>query len=185
MYLPTFHQAYSLPRQSPPLPRAFKHGSTIPLLLASVLPTTTIITLSYRLSPIPSPHTFPLPIFDTPKAFDYTTSNRSPHNGGQTPRLSLYGSHIGSLPATTLALTEPTAVHALAVSELVVDWVNLDEIEEENKNTAVKRRPKSTPSAFPSRSHTPTEHSLQALPHPRNLLPRLHLTHLLPPRAGP
>jgi hypothetical protein len=122
------------------------------LLLASFLPTTTIITLNYRLSPLPSPYTFPLPIFDTLKAFDYITSSNSPHNSGRTPRLSLYGSHIGGLLATTLALTEPKAIHALAVSEPVVDWISLDENEGEKqtKNSNTTRKPKSSPSASPA-----------------------------------
>jgi hypothetical protein len=134
------------------VPPAPKHASTIPLLLASLLPTTTIITLNYRLSPIPSPQTFPLPIFDTLKAFDYITSTRSPHNAGQTPRLGLYGSHIGGLLATTVALTEPRSVHALAVSEPVVDWVGLDEMEEANntKSSHTRRKPKSPPPPPPS-----------------------------------
>jgi hypothetical protein len=125
--------------------------STTLLLLASVLPTTTIITLNYRLSPIPSRHTFPLPVFDTFKALDYITSTKSPHNAGQTPRLGLYGSHIGGLLATTLALTEPTAIHALAVSEPVVDWVSLDEVDEENKTKRPnpRRKPKSAQPASP------------------------------------
>lgn len=132
---------------SSPLPRALRHGSTIPLLLASCLPTTTIVTLNYRLSPIPSPHTFPSPVFDTLKAFDFIRSTKAPHNDGQKPKLSLFGSHIGGLLATTLALTEPTAVHALAVSEPVVDWVSLDENEEENKtrSSSTRRRPSMSP----------------------------------------
>jgi pimeloyl-ACP methyl ester carboxylesterase len=121
------------------------------LLLGSFLPTTIIITLNYRLSPIPSPHTFPIPVFDTLKALDYITSTKSRHNAGQTPRLSLYGSHIGGLLATTLALTEPTRIHALAVSEPVVDWVSLDEVEEESKTKRPnpKRKPKSAQPATP------------------------------------
>lgn len=129
-----------------------KHASTIPLLLSSFLPATTIITLNYRLAPIPSPHVFPVPIFDTLKAFDYIASPSSPHNDGHTPRLSLYGSHIGGLLATTVALTEPTAIHSLAVSEPLVDWVSLDENQEENstKSSTTRRKAKtSTPSSLP------------------------------------
>lgn len=135
----------------PPRTPSPNHALTIPLLLASVLPTTTIITLSYRLSPIPSRHTFPLPVFDILKALDYITSTKSPHNAGQTPRLGFYGSHIGGLLATTLALTEPTAIHALAVSEPVVDWVSLDEVDEENKTKKPNPRgkPKSAQPASP------------------------------------
>jgi hypothetical protein len=129
-----------------------KHASTIPLLLSSFLPATTIITLNYRLAPIPSPHAFPIPIFDTLKAFDYITSPRSPHNDGRTPRLGLYGSHIGGLLATTVALTEPTAIHSLAVSEPLVDWVSLDENQGENssKSSTTKRKAKvSAPVSLP------------------------------------
>lgn len=129
-----------------------KHASTIPLLLSSFLPATTIITLNYRLAPVPSPQAFPAPIFDALKAFDYITSPRSPHNGGHTPRLSLYGSHIGGLLATTVALSEPTAIHSLAVSEPLVDWVSLDENQEENstKSSTTRRKPKApTPGPIP------------------------------------
>jgi len=134
---------------SSPLPRASKHGSTIPLLLASFLPTTTIITLNYGLSS-PSSHTFPLPIFETLKAFDYITSNRPPHNGGQTPRLNRRPFGDNPRPDRTNCSSLPRSLRA------VVDWVSLDEIEEENKNTAVKRRSKSTPST------SPAKHSLQS-----------------------
>jgi hypothetical protein len=120
--------------------------------MSSFLPATTIVTLNYRLAPIPSPHAFPVPIFDTLKAFDYITSPSSPHNGGHTPRLSLYGSHVGGMLATTLALTEPTAIHALTVSEPLVDWVSLDENQEENstKSSTTRRKGKaSTPRSLP------------------------------------
>jgi hypothetical protein len=127
-----------------------KHASTIPLLLSSFLPATTIITLNYRLAPIPSPHAFPVPIFDSLKAFDYITSPSSPHNDGHTPRLGLYGSHIGGLLATTVALTEPTAIHSLAVSEPLVDWVSLDENQEENSTKSATTRRKAKASTLVS-----------------------------------
>jgi hypothetical protein len=129
-----------------------KHASATPLLLSSFLPATTVITLNYRLAPVSSPYAFPVPIFDVLKAFDYITSPRSPHNGGRTPRLSLYGSHIGGLLATSVALTEPAAIHSLAVSEPLVDWVSLDENQEEDstKSSTTRRKAKaSTPGSLP------------------------------------
>ena len=127
-------------------PSVAKHASATPLLLSSFLPATTIITLNYRLAPAPSPYAFPVPIFDALKAFDYITSPHSPHNGGRTPRLSLYGSRIGSLLATTVALTEPKVIHSLAVSESLVDWVSLDENQEKNstKSSTTRRKAKAS-----------------------------------------
>lgn len=148
MYLPP---GLVIPSPSSLLQSGPQNGSTVLSLLASCLENTSIICVNYRLSPIPSPYSFPLPIFDTLKAFDYITSSSSPHNGGQTPRLGLYGSHIGGLLATTLALTEPAAIHALAVSEPVLDWVGLDEMQEGNSalSSQPKRKPKSALTASP------------------------------------
>lgn len=112
-----------------------------------------IVTLNYRLSPIPSPFTFPNPIHDIYKAYDYIISPSSPHNNGQTPQVGLYGSHIGGALAIALGLTQPMSIHALAVSEPLVDWVSLDGDEEESINkrasSSSKRKPKLLPSASP------------------------------------
>ena len=106
------------------------------------------MTIKYRLWALPSRHVFPLPVHDTLKAFDYIGSPNSPHNAGQHPRLSLYGSYIGGLLATSLALTEPTSIHAVAVSEPVVDWVSLDDEKyEENKSPKPTTKRKSKPSS--------------------------------------
>ena len=83
------------------------------------------MTLNYRLAALPSPLAFPIPIHDAATALRFIISPKSAHNRGRIPRLSLYGSHIGGLLATTLALTEPASIHALAVSEPIVDWVGL------------------------------------------------------------
>jgi hypothetical protein len=48
------------------------------------------------------------------------------------------GRHIGGALATMLSLTEPNAIHALAVAEPMVDWVGLDEALEQLRATAAK-----------------------------------------------
>ena len=103
--------------------------SPIPPLLASIIPSAKIITISYRQSD-EYPYTFPQPIHYTSVALDYITSPKSPHNAGTTPRVSLFGNHIGGALATMLTLTQPSLVHALAVSEPIANWAELDDAAE-------------------------------------------------------
>jgi hypothetical protein len=77
-----------------------------------------------------------------------------PSHGGHTPRLSLYGSHIGGLLATTVALTGPTAIHSLAVLEPLVDWVSLDENQDED-NTKSSTTRRKTKASTPRSLHDP------------------------------
>lgn len=98
-------------------------------------PTTSLVSINYRLGgdPQTEPTTFPIAIHDVATAFGYLTSSTSPlHEGlNKPPRICLLGSHIGGALATVLALTQPDDVHALAVIEPMVDWVSLDEIVEQ------------------------------------------------------
>ena len=97
------------------------------------------MTVHYRPTELPSNHVFPIPIHDTFKAFDYirsTFTSETPHQSEATPRFALHGSHLGGALATSLALTEPGSIHALAVSEPIVDWVGLSE-DEDNDHSEV------------------------------------------------
>jgi hypothetical protein len=83
---------------------------------------------------------FPTPIHEVTTAFDYLTSSTSPFNADhdEAPKICLMGRHIGGALATMLALTEPNAIHALAVAEPMVDWVGLDEALEQLRAAAAK-----------------------------------------------
>jgi len=110
-------------------------------LLPSHLPSTTIITLNYRLEALPSPLAYPIAIHDTATAFNYITSTVITP-GRPKPKICLYGSHIGGALATMLALTQPNDIHALAVSEALVDWVGLDEYTARQTATGIQKSKK-------------------------------------------
>ncbi|KAJ9603320.1 hypothetical protein H2200_012098 [Cladophialophora chaetospira] len=108
---------------------AFTLPSTVFPLDASV------VRINYRLgsSDLESPSelaVFPTPIHEVATAFSYLTSSMSRFNENEDegPKICLLGSHIGGALATMLALTEPNSIHALAVSEPMLDWVGLDEV---------------------------------------------------------
>lgn len=96
-------------------------------VLAEHNPTASLVTINYRLAPRPSPHIFPIPIHDTTLAFDHILSTIDPDPGRPKPKICLYGTHIGGALATMLALTQPNEIHALAISQPLVDWVGLEE----------------------------------------------------------
>jgi hypothetical protein len=101
----------------------------------------THLTINYRLSTprfdgttTELPDRFPRPIHDVCTSFDYilrdivpALSPSSPANPINAPSIFLTGSHIGAALATTLALTSPTAISALAIHNPLADWVSLDE----------------------------------------------------------
>lgn len=64
---------------------------------------------------------------------DYLTSSSSAFNAGQhaPPKICLLGNRIGGALALTMALTQPNNIHALSITEPLVDWVVLDEIAEQ------------------------------------------------------
>ncbi len=101
--------------------------------------------MNYRLSP--PAHTFPLPIHDAAIAFDYILRNLTNH---VRPSISLLGSRIGGTLATTLALTSPNLIHSVAVSEPIVDWVNLGTESEEGPDTLTPSKRKTKPGPYPS-----------------------------------
>ncbi|KAL9106958.1 MAG: hypothetical protein Q9227_008081 [Pyrenula ochraceoflavens] len=117
--------------------------SALPSQLSSLLPpTTTILTVQYRLSASPL-HRFkyPLPVHDVLFAWDWIVENFFPrlfhfkNNGEQSqdakkspkPLMSLYGSHLGASLATVLALTESRLLHSVAISTPILNWADLDE----------------------------------------------------------
>jgi hypothetical protein len=109
--------------------------------LSSQLPSTTIITLNYRLEALPSPLAYPIAIHDTATAFNYITSTVITP-GRPKPKICLYGSQIGGALATMLALTQPNDIHALAISEALVDWVGLDEYTAKQTATGIQKSKK-------------------------------------------
>lgn len=101
----------------------------------------TIVDVQYRLGPGPRPqdtqpepdHRFPTPIHDIFTAWDYVTDELVPQNTTlEGSRICLCGSHIGGALALTLALTNPSLVHAIALENPLVDWVILDELAASN-----------------------------------------------------
>jgi alpha/beta hydrolase fold len=117
------------------------NSTATPSLLSSLLPTSTIITLNYRLSP-PN-HLFPSPIHDTTIAFNHILRTFTNHPNQSHPRISLLGTHIGGTLATTLALTKSNSLHSIAVTSPITDWVSLDTGHEEDPS-------------FPFPQHIPT-----------------------------
>ncbi|EXJ66189.1 uncharacterized protein A1O5_10805 [Cladophialophora psammophila CBS 110553] len=112
----------------------------LPQLQHSFPPSTSLVSINYRLgygidsAILPKESTcFPVPIHDVSTAFDYLTSPTSPYNADyeEAPKICLLGSNIGGALATMLALTEPNAIHALAVVEPMIDWAGLDDIVEQ------------------------------------------------------
>ncbi|KIW87152.1 uncharacterized protein Z519_12263 [Cladophialophora bantiana CBS 173.52] len=111
----------------------------LPQFQHSLPPSTSLVSINYRLgygidSAVLAKEStcFPVPIHDVSTAFDYLTSPTSPYNADyeEAPKICLLGSNIGGALATMLALTEPNAIHALAVVEPMVDWAGLDDIVE-------------------------------------------------------
>ncbi|KAL9625603.1 MAG: hypothetical protein Q9160_000316 [Pyrenula sp. 1 TL-2023] len=111
-------------------------------LAASLPPSTTIVTVRYRLSASPlHRYKFPLPVHDALFALDWVretygafppeqhlASQDSDHNSGKVePIISIYGSHIGASLATMLSLTEYPHIHSTAISSPILNWVDLDE----------------------------------------------------------
>ncbi|ETI23717.1 hypothetical protein G647_05522 [Cladophialophora carrionii CBS 160.54] len=151
-------------RQSPNGPRnllvhipsgpACPNGTTSSLLqstlarLQDVLPpSTSLVRINYSLAKsadfLASSNelkVFPTPIHEVAAAFDYLTSSTSTFNVShdEAPRICLLGRHIGGALATMLALTEPNAIHALAVAEPMVDWVGIYEVLEKVRPPAVQ-----------------------------------------------
>lgn len=106
--------------------------------LVKHFPDVTFVDLQYRLGRKSNAqqeldHRFPTPIHDVFAAWDYIINKDSPHNRNsegnvQQPKICLYGRNIGGALALTLALTNPTQIHAVAVQEPLVDWPILDEL---------------------------------------------------------
>ncbi|KAK5092990.1 hypothetical protein LTR70_000543 [Exophiala xenobiotica] len=97
----------------------------------------TIVDVQYRLRPGPRPqdaqpepdHRFPTPVHDVFTAWDYITGELASQNTTlEGSKICLCGSHIGGALALTLALTNPSLVHAVVVENPLVDWVILDEL---------------------------------------------------------
>lgn len=59
------------------------------------------------------------------------------------PTICLYSSHIGAALTLSLALTKPLHIHAIALLNPLVDWVILDELLEQSKETHTKPTPPS------------------------------------------
>ncbi|KIW70792.1 hypothetical protein PV04_03032 [Phialophora macrospora] len=122
--------------------------STVSQLQNVLPPSTSLVRINYSLAKSANaPSTsndlavFPTPIHEVTTAFDYLTSSTSAFNADhdEAPKICLLGRHIGGALATMLALTEPNAIHALAVAEPVVDWVGLDEALEQLRAVAATR----------------------------------------------
>lgn len=103
--------------------------------LASALPTITIIDIQYRLArrdiSTEIDHRFPTPVHDVFAAFDYIKEALEEHASAtqvETPKIAIYGSHIGGALGLSLALTNPNSVHAVVLENPLVDWPILEEI---------------------------------------------------------
>jgi hypothetical protein len=103
-------------------------------LLAFAPPSTTIVTIHYRLGPASDAADesdyFPTPVHDVSEGLGFLTSSSSPFNYGHDtkPKICLLGGRLGGGLAAMLALTQPNDVHALTMIEPMVDWVGLDEL---------------------------------------------------------
>lgn len=136
---------------------------------ASVLTSTTIITLNYRLSaPSTASSTtdvfrYPQPIHDSTIAFSHILteiapglvspdpSPLQPWDPKPKPRIALTGTHIGAGLATMLALTHPNDIHSVVIADPLVDWVILDELLRPPRNpVSVPTRPRRASSPNPS-----------------------------------
>lgn len=106
-------------------------------LLAFASPSTTIVTIHYRLGPTndaaDASDYFPTPVHDVSEGLGFLTSSSSPFNDGHDtkPKICLLGGRLGGGLAAMLALTQPNDVHALTMIEPMVDWVGLDELVEQ------------------------------------------------------
>ncbi|KAL4965202.1 uncharacterized protein BDV14DRAFT_60439 [Aspergillus stella-maris] len=111
----------------------------------SDLTSSTVVTINYRLGPIPFnidqiplhsrvriengkealpeylTYRYPTPVHDTLTGFDWVQRHLQPS------RLGIMGSGIGGSLALMLALTEPSSVTAVAALDPVCDWTSLDE----------------------------------------------------------
>ena len=122
-----------------PVPAGFLQAR--PPLNSSVLhdglPDATIVDVQYRLQPrspkSETDHRFPIPIHDVFTAWDYISNELSiwDYMAGTKslePKICLYGSHIGGALALSLALTNPSDIHAITIEDPLVDWPILDEV---------------------------------------------------------
>jgi hypothetical protein len=121
-------------------------------------PSTTLINLNYRLSePFQKDPKekfgYPQPIHDCSIAFSHILTDiipaLFPHHPPREawgplgrPKIGLMGTHLGASLATMLALTNPNDIDAVAIADPMVDWVMLDEVISNSRQT------RSAPSNF-------------------------------------
>lgn len=119
-----------------PSSNALSNATNLLARFSEALPSTTLISLNYRLS-FPR-YPYPIPILDTATAFTYIADQCSDHNAGTAPKISIIGSHIGGSLALMLALTSPNLIRAVHVSDPFVDWVGLDEAKSKAKESSTE-----------------------------------------------
>ncbi|OCT50485.1 hypothetical protein CLCR_07095 [Cladophialophora carrionii] len=148
--------------------------STLARLQHVLPPSTSLVRINYSLGKsadsLASSNestVFPTPIHEVATAFDYLTSSTSTFNVShdEAPKICLLGRHIGGALATMLALTEPNAIHALAVAEPMVDWVGIDEVLEKVRQPALQSLPSSPTTQAPKHAQKRARTSKSAILH--------------------